>query len=319
MRGQKNAAAGGLIADECRSARRTRASLPAAHDEERGRKVLAADAAVSRRTAATGASGGVQESGKESDGGTSDAQARRKRFSRRCWHHAPPRVVAVPRREVLMLGPSVVSRDVPGLSQRCFWCRRALQSNSRPPCGRPVGTRAENTQIYKSAWDARGKTEMHEDREELGKSLPPHASEVRNQTLLLMVTAGGTSGRVKNTQRSPAGNSRMNEERHAAFGEHESRAKLCETWIGKLLTCRTNSGVREPNGRYRKKPYRGNAYCRTIVVQQLKFQLLSAAFLTKQLTMQRIFCSLREGNPRPQAARKSVRTAHCCQYVVLHK
>jgi hypothetical protein len=60
----------------------------------------------------------------------------------------------------------------------------------------------------------------------LAKSFPPYARGVRNQISLLVVTAGRPSGWVKNTRRPPAGNTRMNEGRNAAFGERESQATL---------------------------------------------------------------------------------------------
>jgi hypothetical protein len=60
----------------------------------------------------------------------------------------------------------------------------------------------------------------------LAKSFPPHAKRGAKPDCLLVVAAGTPSGRVKNTRRRPAGNTRMNEDPNAASGERESHAKL---------------------------------------------------------------------------------------------
>jgi hypothetical protein len=72
----------------------------------------------------------------------------------------------------------------------------------------------------------------------------------------LLVAAGGASGWIKNTQRPRAGNIRMREDLRAVRRVRESPTKLLQNYVGKLLTCRVYSRLRELYGRYRKKPYR---------------------------------------------------------------
>ena len=219
--------------------------------------MLAADAAVTRRTAATGASWrGPGVGGKNRIAGP---RTRRRAGS------VSQGVAGTTRRHASLpcldgKFSCLAPRSSPVMSQVSRSAVFGAVEHSKVIPDRLAGVRSAHEPKTRSHTKApgtpAGRPRCTRTEKNLAKSFPPHASEVRNQTLLLMVTADGTSGRVKNTQRSPAGNSRMNEKRHAAFGEHECPAKLMRNRLGKLLTWRANSDVREPNGRYRKKPYR---------------------------------------------------------------
>jgi hypothetical protein len=226
MSGQENAAAGGLMADACGPLAGMRFAAVRPSRGAAGKR-LAADAVVTRRTAATGfswrgpgAGGRNRMAGvrtRSRVGTVSQGVAGRTRrhaslpcldtkFS--CW--PPP------------LSPFgfLVARSA------VFWCCRAFQSNSKLACGRSARRPAENTQVREMSGPLARTPECMRIEENLAKSFPPHARGVRNQTGLLVVAAGGPSGWSKNTRCRPAGNTRMNEGREAAFGERENHAKL---------------------------------------------------------------------------------------------
>jgi len=134
---------------------------------------------------------GSRRRGEESDGGTADAQGRRKCFARRCQQRAPPRTIALLRQEDFMLGP------LGSLPLNPCLLVALLSVPSRSPNSRPRAfgrTQAENTQVTRRAGTLAEDRDASRTGKDLAKSSRPRATGVRNQTHLLVVAASGPGG-----------------------------------------------------------------------------------------------------------------------------